>query len=78
MTPKRIGKLRNVGSGIEGHIRVDGKMHKIVVVPNPRKQNPFDADMFVLLVPSNPTDLFRENQIIERYETKTRGYSRAI
>lgn len=70
MTPQRIGKLRNVGKGIEGFIRVDGKMHKISVVPNPRKQNQSDADMFVLLIPMSQIDLLRDRQSIENYETK--------
>jgi hypothetical protein len=67
MTPQRIGKLRNVGKGIEGNIRIDGRMHRITVVPNPRKQNEDDADMFVLLVPPG---LPRDTQAIEGYETK--------
>lgn len=70
MIPKRIGKLRNVGNGIEGFIRVDGKMHKISVVPNPRKQHAHDADMFVLLIPMSQFDLLRDRQNIENYETK--------
>lgn len=67
MIPKRIGKLRNVGNGIEGHIRIDGRMHRITVVPNPRKQGTDDADMFVLLIPQG---LPRDNQMLQSYETK--------
>lgn len=70
MTPQRIGKLRNRGKGIEGHIRIDGRMHRITVVPNPRKQNEDDADMFVLLIEPKPTDILRDRRPIDGYETK--------
>lgn len=70
MIPKRIGKLRNVGNGIEGHVRIDGKMHKIVVVPNTNKQGSFDADMFVLLIEPKPTDILRDRRPVDGYETK--------
>lgn len=67
MTAQRIGKLRNSGKGIEGNIRIDGKMHRITVIPNPRKQGTDDADMFVLLIPQG---LPRDNQMLQSYETK--------
>lgn len=67
MTAQRIGKLRNSGKGIEGNIRIDGKMHRITVIPNPRKQGTDDADMFVLLIPQG---LPRDNQMLKSYETK--------
>lgn len=67
MSPQRIGKLRNTGKGIEGNVRIDGKMHRITVVPNPRKQNEDDADMFVLLIPQG---LPRDTQMLSDYETK--------
>lgn len=70
MIPKRIGKLRNVGNGIEGHIRIDGRMHRITVVPNTNKQGSHDADMFVLLIEPKPTDILRDRPAFDGYETK--------
>lgn len=67
MKPQRIGRLRNTGKGIEGHIRIGDTVHLITVVPNAHKQSPSDADMFVLLIPRS---MNLEKQIVTEYEAK--------
>lgn len=62
MKLERIGRLRNNGRGLEGSVRIDGKLHRIVIAPNDAKRDSFDADFFVLEQCPEITDILRKSE----------------